>query len=155
MEIGDLRKRDTEFTDGEWVGSLPGCGDMRVKVRALQSPQALSTWGRLARAAPNDQREADGSLTVDAQADIDRQVLVEAVLLDWDGLTDNGEPVSFSKETAQEFVQVGLFEAAVRYAAAKVSNDLADKKESLSGNSATPSGGGSGRDKRRKKDGAT
>lgn len=155
MEISDLRKRDTAFTDGEWVGDLPGCGDMRVKVRALQSPQALSNWGRLARAASSDQREADGSLTPEAQAALDRQVLVESVLLDWDGLTDNGDPVPYSKETALEFVHVGLFEAAVRYAAAKVSNEIADQKEALSGNSATPSGGGSGRGKRRKKDDAT
>jgi len=155
MDIGEIRQRDTAFTDGEWVGDLPGCGDMRVKVRAFQSPQVVSTWGRLSRAAPNDERQADGQLTEDAHARIDREVLLDVVLLDWDGLTDNGEPVPYSRDMARQFIQVGLFEAAVRYAAARVSHDINGRRDDLAGNSEPPSGGGSGRAKRRKKGAGT
>jgi len=155
MEISDLKKRSEAYADGEWISGLPGMpDDVSLRVRSMESPVAVSAYGRLVRMLPNDQREENGMPLPEAEAAINRRVLVDAILLNWAGLEDNGEPVPYSVEQATDWMEIELFEAAVRAAAARVTANWSTRKEQLQGNSEAPSGGGSGRGKRRKGGGA-
>jgi len=156
MDIEDLKKRSEAYSEGEWVSDLPGLpSDVSLRVRSMESPIAVSTYGRLVRDLPEDQRREGGLPLPEVEAEIDRRVLVDAILLDWAGLERDGEPVPFSVEQATKWIEIELFEAAVRAAAARVTANWATRREQLEGNSQPPSGGGSGRGKRRKSADAT
>lgn len=133
MDFSAIKAADDRDRDGVWVGDLPGLGDVRLLVRPLGSPRVLRELGRQERRAGDDDR-TDGRLTDDAAARIDREILSGAVLLGWENLTEDGEPVPFSRETALEFMAAELFESAVRVAAIKAGAKAAAKTEALEKN---------------------
>ncbi|WP_422073868.1 hypothetical protein [Tranquillimonas rosea] len=92
------------------------------------------------RRAPEDMRDADGGLTDEAQDAIDDQILAEHVLCEWEGLTDNGEPIPYSLDLAREWVGYSLFWSAVRVSMQHVTREARSAVESLAKNSQAPSG---------------
>jgi hypothetical protein len=144
MEISTLKRDSAAISAGQWVGDIPGLGDVRLRVRGLSSPVVVATRGRKERKVPRDQRERDGSLKPEIGIVVFGEVLHEAVLLEWDGLTDGGKPVPFNSDLAKTWLtdpDFAFFADAVVYAAQIVDKGRADQSETLMGNSEAPSPG--------------
>lgn len=144
MEISTLKRDSAAVTAGQWVGDIPGLGDVRLRVRGLSSPIVVATRGRKERKVPRDQRERDGSLKADVGLELFGEVLHEAVLLDWEGLTDGGKPVPFDTDLARQWLtdpDFAFFADAVVYAAQIVDKGRVELADETLGNSAAPSRG--------------
>lgn len=105
---------DLEPYGAEWKG-------VNVKVRSLDNLDFLRMRAKLVREVPADQRTDGLDPAVDRQ--ITGELLVATVLLDWNGLTHQGEPVPYSREVAERLLlhPKGVrFRGAVVYAAASV-----------------------------------
>ena len=104
MDISSLKKDPKTISSGVWIGDIPGMGDLRLHVRGMTSPLYIATFNRLARAAPGDQRDRTGTVTPEASIILAGRAIHETVLLDWDGLTSDGEPVPYSSDLALEWL---------------------------------------------------
>lgn len=144
MEISQLKRDAREVDSGQWVGDLAGMGDVRLRVRGLTSQTVVAARSRKERAVPRAQRNRDGSLKVDAAIKVLGEVVAETVLLDWEGITDKGEPVPYSAELAREWCTNPDFRPfldAVVEAASVVDRGEADDAEDAAKNSPSPSSG--------------
>lgn len=144
MDINSLKRDSAAIAAGQWVSDIPGLGDVRLRVRGLSSPIVVAVRGRKERKVPRDQRERDGSLTPEVGIQVFGEVLLEAVLLDWSGLTDNGKPVVYDLEIARKWLtdpDFAFFADAVVWAAQIVDKGNADSQEQLEGNFEAPSRG--------------
>lgn len=144
MDISTLKRNSAAVSAGQWVDDIPGMGDVRLRVRGLSSPVVVATRGRKERKAPRDQRERDGSLKPEFGLILFGEVLHEAVLLDWDGLTDKGAAVPYSAEIAQAWLtdpDFAFFADAVVYAAQIVDKGKVEAQGALEGNSKAPFAG--------------
>lgn len=137
MDISGLKRDASSIEAGRWIGDIPGCGDMRLKVRGLSSRAFEHARGRLLRALPRDQRDRDGTPLPDAAGRCFGLALAEAVLLDWDGITDSGQSVPFDAALARRWLTEPDFEPfrdAVVWAARVADNEAAARAEAVEGN---------------------
>lgn len=137
MDIKDIKKNAAEITGGQWVGDIPDMGDLRLRVRGLSSPQVIAIRSRKERAVPRKERLRDGSLRPETGLRISGEVLHEAVLLDWSGLTSDGKPVKYDAALAAEWCtnpDYQDFASAVAWSAMVVDRGDADRTEELAGN---------------------
>lgn len=144
MDISSLKRDSAAVAAGQWVADIPGLGDVRLRVRGLSSPIVVAVRGRKERKVPRDQRERDGSLKAEVGIQVFGEVLHEAVLLDWEGLTDNGTPVPFDSDLANTWLtdpDFAFFADAVVYAAQIVDKGRVEQSDALLGNSEAPSRG--------------
>lgn len=132
MEFERIKARSDALTSGRWISGAPGIGDARLCVRSFASPAVTRVWGRAMRQIK--ERDANGNPTEAAERTADLDVLAEAVLLGWDGFTENGEPVPFDAKTARRWLDVELFEVAVRYAAAEATREANEAQAALEKN---------------------
>lgn len=138
MEINSLKRDSSKVEAGQWVDDIPGFEDIRLRVRGLSSPTATALRSRKERKVPRDQRERDGSLKPSVGLPLLGEVLCEAVLLDWDGITDGGKPVPYDPELAKKWLTDPDFIAfadAVTWAARMVDQGTAETREELEKNS--------------------
>lgn len=137
MEISNF-KRDTDAIEtGKWVDGIPGMGELRLKVRGIGSRLYLSRVAALSRQRPREDRNADNSLKPDVAIEISGRAVYETILLDWDGLTDGGDPVKYSKDLALEWCtnpDYRPFLDAVFWAAQVVERGEASVREELAKN---------------------
>lgn len=144
MDINSIKKDSSLIAGGQWVGDIPDFGDVRLRVRGLTSPQVVTLRSRLERAVPKNERNRDGTLKYEANIRVFGQVLSEAVLLEWEGITDGGEPVPYTKEQAANWLtdpDFRTFADAVTWAASVVDGGNADATDELAGNSQKLSAG--------------
>lgn len=132
MDFGLVKARSDAITAGRWVSGVPGIGDARLCVRSFAAPAVTRAWGRAMRQIKD--RDAKGNPTPAAEYAADLDVLAEAVLLDWDGFTEDGEAVPFDAKTARRWLDVELFEVAVRYAAAEATREANEAQAALEKN---------------------
>jgi hypothetical protein len=138
MDIQSIKKDSAAIAEGQWVENIPGMGDLTLKVRGSSANYVMAVRARKQRNAPNEDRAADGSLTVDATLRIETEVLYEAVLLDWGGLTDGGQPVKYDSALAKEWLtnpDFRDFADAVVWASGVVSRTTKAVKEKAAKNS--------------------
>ena len=135
MEFNDLKTASDDLAEGEWVTDLPNIGDARLKVRSMSAPAVVRALGRAMRAASDD----DGNVSPDVVDQIDLKVIAEQVLLDWDGFTQDGEPVKHSPGLARVWLETDLFMTAVRVAAHRVQEKSNKRLAALAKNSQSPS----------------
>lgn len=137
MDISNLKRDTARIEAGEWVGDIPGMGDVRLRVRGSGSRIYTTLLARLSRAIPKDERNRDGSLKQDAAIRVMGEAMQQAILLDWEGITDTGDPVAFDPKLALEWMTQPDFRPfldAVVYAAAVVENGRAEIEEQLEKN---------------------
>lgn len=137
MEIKDLKSNSTAIAAGQWVGEIPDMGNLRLRVRGLSSPAVASIRARKERTATRKDRNRDGSLKTSVGLRIAAEVLFEAVLLDWDGITDEGKPVPYDTKLAKEWLtdpDYREFANATAWAAMVVDRGEADQIDDISGN---------------------
>lgn len=140
MDISALKRtpeRAAAIETGEWISDIPQMGDVRLKVRGIGSKLYQTTVARLSRAVTRDGRNRDNSLKNDVAAKITGEALAEHILLDWDGFTEEGEPLAYSKELALQWLtdpDFETFQGAVFWAASVVQNGREETTEALAKN---------------------
>jgi len=146
MDVANFTREVEGISSGQWVGDLRDMGDVKLKVRGLTSPLVVNVRSRKERKVPKQDRERDGTLRTDVALRIFGEVLFEVVLLDWSGITSNGEPLPYDKETAYAWCtdpRFTMFADAVTAAANIVDRGMAAAEEQLTGNLPKPSAGNS------------
>lgn len=139
MDIGKLKAASERVEDGEWIGDIPNLGDAELLVRSLASPSVKRPLARAMRLVPKAGRTKDGSILPHVQDRIDREIVAEHVLLGWRGLTEDGEPVEYSRALAYEWLAIPLFAEAVQAAINRATGKAMTALEELRGNSQAPS----------------
>jgi len=137
MDISKIRRNVKAITEGEWVSNIPGAGELRLKVRGMTAPEVREFRSKLERSASAEDRHPDGTLRGDKSMEILAETLFEKVLLDWDGLTDDGNPVKYSPALAKEWLTNPEYEEfgdAVVWAAHSVDRLRIKKTEEIAGN---------------------
>ncbi len=141
MELSEIDVDDAAFEQGEWVENIPSFGDVRLRVRGIGNADWRRLNAKLLRAIPQSKR-VGGDLIPEEQDRLAIALLTETILLDWDGITDKGVPVVYSKEKAKELItQRRRFRDAVAWAANTVGQQAAVQKEADQGNSDSGSSG--------------
>jgi len=141
MDIESIKVDPGLIEGGQWVSDIPEMGDLRLRVRGLSSPQATALRTRLLRGLSKKEREPDGSPKHEAALRIGGQVLLECVLLEWDGITSGGKSVPYSKKQAEAWLtdpRYRNFGDAVAWAAQVVDKGRAEIAEEIAGNSPAP-----------------
>lgn len=95
----DLKKIETDLAlevSGAWTQDL-GSG-LKLKVARFGN----KNFNREITAAAKNRTDAFGNLELedDVAGEVFAQILANTVLLDWEGLEEDGEPVPYSKEAA-------------------------------------------------------
>lgn len=137
MDIQDLRKDVAASTEGQWVDEIPGMGELRLRVRGENSPKVAALRARKLRAVPKNKRDRSGAPAFEEMMRVTSEVLHEAVLLDWDGLTNGGDPVAYDADLAKGWLSNPDFQQfadAVAWASQAVANGEAEAAEELAGN---------------------
>lgn len=137
MEVKDLKSNSAAIAEGQWVGDIPDMGNLRVLVRGLSSPAVASARARKERIAPRKDRNRDGSLKTAVALQIAAEVLHESVLLDWDGITNEGKPVPYDVKLAKQWLtdpDYKDFANAVAWASMVVDRGEADQIDDIAGN---------------------
>jgi hypothetical protein len=137
MDIAAVKRDSAAVEAGQWVDEIPQMGDLRLRVRGFSSPVVIEARSAKERAVPAGDRHRDGSIKADVGMQITRQVIVEAVLLDWDNLCANGKKVKYSVEKAEEWIldpDFTPFADAVAWAASYVDRGRASMAEDVEKN---------------------
>jgi hypothetical protein len=148
LDLSKIKIDSAKINRGDWVGDLPHAGmeGLRLKVRGIASAAYREALAKRGRAVPRSERHRDGTLPVALSDRVAGEALCDAVLLDWDGLTEAGEPVAYDRDLALKLLtdpNFAPFRDAVVFAASIVAEeDSADEDKNL-GNSEPPSPGGS------------
>jgi hypothetical protein len=137
VELNSLKRNSQAAADGRWVDDIPNMPGLRLKVRGLSCFAATSLRRAKERAVSRDDRER-GVIKLQVEQRIQREVMHEAILLDWEGLTNAGEPVPYSREQAAHLLldpDYDIFAGAVAWAAGLVDTDNQGLEDDQKGNS--------------------
>ena len=140
MDISDILLSEQAIAaidDGVWIDDIPEAPGMRLKVRGWSSEKVQSLKSFKEGRAPRKERDTAGGLSHAAQVRIVRELVCEVILLDWDGLTEAGQPVPYSKDLARKWLTSRAgdkFLGMVSDAATQVDNRLEDTAEELEKN---------------------
>lgn len=138
MDISAFKRDASVIEDGKWVGEIPGYGDVKLRVRGRSSRAFDSAYSQLLRDLPRHDRERDGMTpTPEARDRCFALALHAAVLIDWDGISDNGARVPYEKELAARWLtdpDYEPFRDAVSWAAGVVDNEAAAINEAIEKN---------------------
>ena len=133
MKLNQIKKVQQNIEKGGWVSDLPNLPGVSVKVRGLFNSEASKMFAE-ARATMNEDEFKDP----DVQDALDVRLLAETVLVDWDGIDDDdGEPLEYSKEIAEELLSdpdLEVFHRAVTHAASVVAQQGKDTLETAAKN---------------------
>lgn len=138
MEISSLKRNAAAAAEGRWVGDIPSMPGLRLRVRGLTSPAAVASRRKKERQVERKDRERGGGFKPEVEQRITREVLHEAILLDWDGLTNEGQPVPYDPDFAGQLLldpDFDAFAGAVTWAAAALDADNAEEADEQAGNS--------------------
>jgi hypothetical protein len=148
VKITALKVNTARAERGDWVSDLPGMGDVKLKVRGFSNTDFTAFMAKQVAGLGRDKRvgnRANGALQPGVLDELMARGMVEAILIDWSGLTDeNDKPLPYSKDMATTFLTNPDYRPlrdAVSYAAGVVEEFEADKVEAVVGNSASASAG--------------
>lgn len=142
MELSSLKRDTAAVEGGQWVGDIPNSAGLRLRVRGMSSKAFQATLSRLTRGLSREDRERDGSPTAEASVRVLGEAIGDCILLEWDGLTEVGEPLAYTPERAKAMLPDPKFEPfldCVVWAARVVDNGRATVAEETGKNSPAPS----------------
>lgn len=99
MELANIRVNPKAIEQGAWVKDIPGLGDIALKVRGTRNADYERRTSELVSALSQQERRDP-----EVQAEIARRLLVETVLIDWRGMTENGKPVAYDRALAEKLL---------------------------------------------------
>jgi hypothetical protein len=107
MSLSKTRKQQTRALNGAWVSDdKHGFEGVRFKVRGRYNPDAKSLEARLGAAVPKDKKLQNGFLLPEESDRIVTELLIETILVDWDGVREDDEApaIPYSKEEARKLL---------------------------------------------------
>lgn len=125
MKISSIKAAGSALINGIWVPDIPNLPGVRLKVCGANNPKARSILQEFFANMPRGRRTQE-----DVSA-AERLQILDGILVDWDGITDDdGTPVPYSRDKAEEWlndpeISVILVDA-VAYASA-IAADVAAK----------------------------
>ena len=129
MDIKQTYSTDLDLeVNGVWVTT----GDAKFLIARMHNPDYNE---RLLAAMKPYKRQ---QLSKDESLKLMVAIEAETILLDWDGVTENGQPVPYSKEKAREYLMIKDFRAQVMEAATSMHTFKAEEVEEGEKNSQTP-----------------
>lgn len=99
MDIGKLKTNLDLESEGVWVELGEGA---RIKVARMNNPRHSAALRRITK--PYRRQIEAGTLNEDISYRLIGEALAEGILLDWEGLTDNGEEIKYSPKTAKDLL---------------------------------------------------
>lgn len=100
MDVGNINAK-IDLAPGRWVDDIPGAGEVRLKVRSASFKPYRVAYEGLQRRFAKKLNTTDGRAAFEIE---DGRLMAEYIILDWDGITNGGKPVSFSKAKATEYL---------------------------------------------------
>ena len=135
MNIEEFLIDQSIIENGDWVGNIPGFPGARFKVRGLESVAYRHALRKsLKNVDGKDDRDEDGNLSILADDRLRARLYADVILLDWDGLAAKGEPVPYSKETAEKLLASPRFRDIVAEAAQRLAKAVAEREAAIVGN---------------------
>lgn len=137
MDIGNIGKK-VDLSEGEWIDEIPELEGIRLKVRSTNyKPFRIATAGLARRSGKKlntDEGVADFTVATG-------KPLAEHILLDWDGLTENGKPLKYDAKkalailTAEDDFGIGAkFRRGAEWAGDQVAERIAERAKAAAGN---------------------
>jgi hypothetical protein len=137
MKLSQVTIDASAHEQGQWIDDIPEMGDLRLRVRGIGNADWKRHASKLASAIPREKKRG-GIIDPEAQDSIATTCLINACLIDWDGLTDDDDkPIAYSKAKAKELLEdpaLRRFRDAVLWAANMAGDSTAAKKEDVAGN---------------------
>lgn len=137
MKMSELALDAERQENGAWVDEIPEVEGLRLKVRGQLNVDWRRLQARLMDAVPRKKR-VGGRLDPDEQDRIMSSCLLNACLLDWEGLEDDeGNAIPYSKQMAQKLLtepEFRRFRDSVVWAASIVADHAQADQEEASGN---------------------
>ncbi|WP_305096481.1 hypothetical protein [Croceibacterium aestuarii] len=137
MDIGNLSKK-VDLAEGDWIDEIPELDGIRLKVRSTNyKPFRVATAGLARRSGKKlNTDEGISDFTVATG-----KPLADHILLDWDGVTDNGKPLKYDAKkalailTAEDDFGIGAkFRRGVEWAGDQVAERIAEQANAAAGN---------------------
>ncbi|ALJ12643.1 hypothetical protein [Sphingopyxis macrogoltabida] len=137
MDIGNLGKK-IDLNPGTWIEDVPDMEGVRFLVRSTNfKPFKIASAG-LARRSGKKLRTDAGVVNFAVTMG---SALAEHILLDWDGVTENGKPLKYDAKkalallTADDDFGIGdAYRRAVEWAGDQVAERIAETAEEAAGN---------------------
>ncbi|MCX5518449.1 hypothetical protein OSH10_08375 [Kaistia defluvii] len=94
MRLTNLKIDSAKLEQGDWVGDIPGLGDIRLLVRGLGNDDYRRRQAELTAALPRHLRKEPAE-----QDKVANTLIVETLLEGWEKVEgDDGKPLPFSRE---------------------------------------------------------
>jgi hypothetical protein len=141
MKLSDIKVDPKLIEQGDWVDDIPELPGIRIKARGANNSDYRLLEAKLVRQIPRAKR-AEGVSPAD-QDRIAGQLLLETVVLDVDGLTeDDGEtPIKYTRPLGEKLLldpEFRVFQAGAAYAGAIVAQRRTVDEATEAKNSLTP-----------------
>lgn len=133
MDFNRFKTDASAENDGVWIDLGDGA---KIKVARAGNRKNSDLFTRLTNGDPDYKRkEKLGTLTDAEYEPILLQVIADTILLDWEGFTEDGKPVPYSRENALRLLSFRDFRKAVQDASAEAANfraqNVADATDAL------------------------
>ena len=99
MELNDVRVDPVKVDEGVWI-DIPAGG--RLKIARWNNRAFLTLQSRLVD--EHNQKTNGKEISSEQGRDFLNKVVSETILLDWEGLTQDGKPLPYSKEKCYEIL---------------------------------------------------
>lgn len=124
MKLSAIKTDPDRIEGGGWVDDIPNLPGVRIKARGIGNKDYRVLEGKLLRALPRGLRT--GGIDPEDQDRITGRLLLETVVLDVDGLTDDaGAPLVYSRDLGEQLLldpAYRVFQAGASYAGAFVAD---------------------------------
>lgn len=107
MDINDLETPEEvvrKIEGGRWVDDIPECPGLRLRVRGIKSKLYQAEYSARLQEVPNKERNRNGFPTLDANIKAQGIAAAKQLLLEWEGLESNGEPVPYDPQLAKKYL---------------------------------------------------
>ena len=137
MKLSDIALDSERQEKGAWVEDVPELEGLKLLVRGINNSDWRRLQAKLIDATPRKKRLA-GRIDPDEQDRIQTKCLLNACLLDWDGLEeDDGKPIPYDKKLAEKLLtepEYRKFRDGVVWAATIVAEQTNEEQKEILGN---------------------
>jgi hypothetical protein len=137
MKLSDITLDSERQEKGAWIEEIPELEGLKLLVRGTNNNDWRRLQAKLIEAIPRKKRMS-GRIDMDEQDRIQSTCLLNACLLDWDGLEDDdGKPIPYEKDTARRLLfepEYRKFRDGVVWAANMLAEQTSEDQKEILGN---------------------